>query len=79
MVENMSGFACSHCNETDIFGNGDGERTAKDFGVPFLGRIPLDPQVVVCGDSGTCYQVTHKNTGVTDAFDAIAERMSEHV
>ncbi|MFP4347059.1 MAG: P-loop NTPase [Thermodesulfobacteriota bacterium] len=80
LVENMSGFACPHCNETiDIFGTGGGERTAKDFGIPFLGRIPFDPQVVVCGDSGTCYQETYKNTGVTEAFDTIAEQMSERV
>ena len=80
LVENMSGFACPHCNETiDIFGSGGGERTAKDFGIPFLGRIPFDPRVVACGDSGACYQETHKNTGVTEAFEAIVEKMSEQV
>lgn len=78
LIENMSGFACPHCNETvEIFGSGGGERTAEDFGIPFLGRIPFDPNVVTCGDSGTCYQETYKNTQVTQAFEAIADGMTK--
>lgn len=38
---------------TDLFGAGGGEELAIEMGVPFLGRIPLDPQVVVSGDAGT--------------------------
>lgn len=53
VVENMSGFVCPRCGEvTDILGAGGGERMAKDMGVPFLGRIPLDPRVTGAGDSG---------------------------
>lgn len=53
VIENMSGFACPHCGETvDIFKSGGGERMAEEMGVPFLGRIPLDPAMVRAGDSG---------------------------
>ena len=46
MVENMSYFQCPHCHkEIDIFSKGGGERTAQQFGLPFLGRIELDPQI----------------------------------
>jgi ATP-binding protein involved in chromosome partitioning len=53
IAENMSYFVCPHCNhETDIFSSGGGERTAKQFNVPFLGRIELDPTIREGGDSG---------------------------
>jgi ATP-binding protein involved in chromosome partitioning len=53
IAENMSYFICPHCNhETDIFSSGGGERTAKHYNVPFLGRIELDPTIREGGDSG---------------------------
>ena len=53
VIENMSGFICPHCGETsDIFKRGGGETMCADMAVPFLGRIPLDPQIVLAGDSG---------------------------
>ena len=53
MVENMSHFVCPHChNEIDIFSRGGAERTARQFGVPFLGAIELDPDICKGGDSG---------------------------
>jgi len=53
VVENMSGFVCPHCGErTDLFGAGGGEQMAGEMGVPFLGRIPIDPAVVASGDEG---------------------------
>jgi ATP-binding protein involved in chromosome partitioning len=53
MVENMSYFVCPHCNhEIDIFSRGGAERTAQQFGVPFLGSIQLDPELRKAGDSG---------------------------
>lgn len=53
IVENMSYFACPHCNgRIDVFGHGEGERMARMFGVPFLGEIEIDPQIRIGGDSG---------------------------
>jgi len=77
IVENMSGFACPHCGDTiDLFGSGGGEKTAKAFDVPFLGKIPFDPNVVSCGDSGTSYQETHPDAPATQAFLVVAEKMA---
>ncbi|XP_027796636.2 cytosolic Fe-S cluster assembly factor NUBP2 isoform X1 [Marmota flaviventris] len=46
VVENMSGFACPHCAEcTNIFSRGGGEELARLAGVPFLGSVPLDPEL----------------------------------
>ena len=53
VVENMSGFVCPHCGErTDLFKSGGGRAMAESMGVPFLGSVPLDPQVVASGDDG---------------------------
>lgn len=48
IVENMSGFVCPNCSEcTYIFSKGGGQVLAEDFGVPFLGSVPIDPQFSV--------------------------------
>ena len=53
VVENMSYFNCPHCNgRIDVFGHGEGEHMAKNFGVPFLGEIEIDPQIRIGGDTG---------------------------
>jgi ATP-binding protein involved in chromosome partitioning len=53
VVENMSYFVCPHCNhEIDIFSRGGAEKTAQQFGVPFLGSIQLDPELRKSGDTG---------------------------
>ncbi|KAI1284343.1 cytosolic Fe-S cluster assembly factor CFD1 [Xylaria sp. FL0933] len=53
VIENMAGFVCPNCAEcTDIFGKGGGQVMANDFNVPFLGRIPIDPQFVMLIETG---------------------------
>jgi Mrp family chromosome partitioning ATPase len=80
LIENMSGFQCPHCGESiDMFGSGGGEKTAKDADIYFLGRIPFDPKIVACGDSGTCYQEAYNDSPVTSAFDTVAKKMAELV
>src|ERR1700720_3333416 len=53
VVENMSTFACPHCGKPiDIFGHGEGAKTAQAYGVPLLGEIEIDPRIRVGGDTG---------------------------
>ena len=53
VVENMSTFACPHCGKPlDIFGHGEGAKTALAYGVPVLGEIEIDPVIRVGGDTG---------------------------
>jgi Mrp family chromosome partitioning ATPase len=76
LVENMSGMSCPHCGELiELFGSGGGERTAAEAGIPFLGRVPMDPRMVACGDSGTSFQASYPDSAVTKAFSAIADQM----
>ena len=47
VIENMAGFVCPNCSEcTNVFSKGGGEVMAKDFDVPFLGSIPIDPMFI---------------------------------
>jgi len=53
VVENMSTFACPHCGKPlDIFGHGEGAKTAQEYGVPVLGEIEIDPVIRIGGDTG---------------------------
>jgi ATP-binding protein involved in chromosome partitioning len=53
VVENMSSFACPHCGKPiDIFGHGEGAKTAIAYGVPVLGEIEIDPRIRIGGDTG---------------------------
>ncbi|KAJ2030967.1 cytosolic Fe-S cluster assembly factor cfd1 [Coemansia sp. S16] len=48
LIENMSGFVCPHCAEcTNLFSTGGGEGLAKHMDIPFLGRAPIDPNLVM--------------------------------
>ncbi len=77
LIENMSSLACPHCGEAiEIFGSGGGQATAKAAGIPFLGKIPFDPQMVACGDAGESYQDKNRDTVVTKTFAEIAARMA---
>src|ERR1700736_816375 len=53
VVENMSTFACPHCHQPiDIFGHGEGAKTAAAYGVLLLGEIEIDPRIRIGGDTG---------------------------
>jgi ATP-binding protein involved in chromosome partitioning len=56
VIENMSGFVCPKCGEvTHILNKGGGEQIATDMNVPFLGAIPIDPQIAESGDLGRAF------------------------
>ncbi len=53
LIENMSGFRCPHCNkEINIFSKDGGKNAAAELHIPFLGDIPIDPQIVPLADAG---------------------------
>ena len=71
----MGGFVCPHCNkEINLFKIGGGERAAQEMKVPFLGRIPLDPEMVVCSDDGVPFVSKHWDSKVAELFRQISEK-----
>lgn len=80
IVENMSGFVCPHCGEvTDIFKSGGGEATAKDMNVQFLGRVPIEPGIVDCGDNGVPVVLKNPDSASAKAFEDIIDRIIKTV
>ena len=76
VIENMSGFVCPHCGETtDLFKSGGGERMADEMGVPFLGRVPLDPRVVASGDEGKPFASVAPESETATAFATMVRRL----
>lgn len=76
IIENMSGLACPHCGGLiDLFKTGGGESLAREMGVPFLGAVPIDPQIVECGDNGTPYAHRFAESPAAKAFAAVVERV----
>jgi ATP-binding protein involved in chromosome partitioning len=76
IIENMSGFVCPHCGKRiDLFKTGGGERAALEMGVPFLGRIPIDPRIVVSGDEGRPFANGAEDSDASRAFTAIVDKI----
>ena len=80
IIENMSGFVCPHCGEeTHVFKQGGGQRTAEVVGTPFLGAIPLDPAIVAGGDAGQPIVVSQIDGPHSEAFRVVAEAVTTEV
>ena len=80
IVENMSYFVCPHCNhEIDIFSRGGAERTARQFGVDFLGSIQLDPEIRRGGDEGKPAILEGENAPHAKALFEFARKVAERV
>lgn len=76
IIENMSGLACPHCGgKINLFKEGGGERLSNEMGVPFLGRIPIDPYIVETGDSGIPYVIQKPNSPAAKAMNEIVENI----
>jgi Mrp family chromosome partitioning ATPase len=77
IVENMAGMVCPHCGEKiDLFKLGGGERAARELGVPFLGRLPLDPRMVTSGDTGRLFVLDAAESEAKTAFDELAQKVA---
>jgi Mrp family chromosome partitioning ATPase len=78
IVENMSGFACPHCGENiDLFKSGGGEKAAAELEVNFLGKVPIETQVVQDGDAGTPHVLGHPGSQASKAMKEITLQILE--
>ena len=77
VVENMSGFTCPSCQTvTHIFHDGGGEAIARELGVDFLGKVPLDPAVVDAGDDGRPLVLSAPDSPAAEAYRRIADTLT---
>ena len=66
IIENMAG---------EIFGRGGGEKAAKKYNVPFLGSIPMDANIVKCGDEGKPFVIEFSESEAAKAFEKLVENL----
>lgn len=78
IIENMSGFVCPHCGqETDIFKKGGTEQIAKEYNIPYLGNIPIMPEIVQDSDSGI--PAVANNDYIKKFFDVVADNLIKNL
>jgi Mrp family chromosome partitioning ATPase len=78
VVENMSGFICPKCGEQlHIFGSDGGRKMAEEMGVPYLGPIPIEIEVVASGEQGRPIVESHPHSETAMALGRIADRFLE--
>nr|WP_320160991.1 Mrp/NBP35 family ATP-binding protein [uncultured Methanoregula sp.] len=76
VIENMSGMVCPHCGDIiNLFSAGGGKKAAEDLGVPYLGAIPLDPEMVKAGDEGRPYILRHADSPTGKAVESVMENL----
>ncbi|XP_076007903.1 cytosolic Fe-S cluster assembly factor nubp2 [Genypterus blacodes] len=80
IVENMSGFVCPHCSEcSNIFSKGGGEELAKLTGSPFLGSVPLDPQLTSCIEEGRDFMQEFPGSVTFTAINTICQTLLQNL
>jgi ATP-binding protein involved in chromosome partitioning len=80
ILENMSGLKCPHCGEEiDLFKVGGGKKAAEEMGVPFLGKIPIDVEMVPSGDDGKPIVLSKPDSPGAKAFEELADRVRKTV
>ncbi len=79
LIENMSSFVCPHCGrEVEIFKSGGGESLASELGIPFLGKIPLDPDIVRSGEEGRPFVLEQESNSAKN-FGNIVDKIEKSI
>jgi Mrp family chromosome partitioning ATPase len=77
-IENMRGFFCQHCGQRrELFSTGSGSRAVFLMDIPFLGRIPIDPDLSQCLDAGEPFMEKHPDSQAAEAYNLIADKIIE--
>jgi len=80
IIENMSGLKCPHCGKNiDLFKSGGGEKAALEFDLPFLGKIPIDINMVNSTDEGKPYIFQYKNSETAQIFNKIVKSIITYI
>jgi len=78
LVENMSGLTCPYCGKTiDLFKTNGGMLTAKKAGLTLLGSLPLEPEIVEEGDSGSVAWMENTDMPYTQQFSSIVDTVAD--
>ena len=78
VVENMSGFVCPNCAcQSEIFPpvTGGAAKMCEDLKIPLLGRVPLEPKLLLSCEAGKCFVAQHPDTVSARAFQEIVTKI----
>ncbi len=80
IIENMSYLLCPHCEQSvELFGHGGGRKASQRLEVPFLGEIPLDPELRRGGDVGRPILIEKPDSPVAAIFRQVAGNLAGRV
>jgi len=80
IIENMSGFVCPKCGtKVNIFKAGGGQKIAEDLAVPFLGSIPIDPDICQDSDDGMPFIINRSQSHSAEAFRNIVKKIETFI
>ena len=80
VVENMSYLMCPHCDEQiHLFGQGGGKKISEDYKIPFIGEIPLHPQIREGSDTGRPSVLSEPESVQSHAFTKAAKLVAGRI
>jgi ATP-binding protein involved in chromosome partitioning len=80
IIENMSYLQCPHCNEQiSLFGKGGGKKISEDFGLPFIGEVPLHPGIRESSDIGKRTVISEPESVQSHAFTKAAKLIAGRI
>jgi len=80
VIENMSYLLCPHCEQRiHIFGQGGGQRVSEKFNIPFVGEIPLHPQIMMGSDTGEPITLSEPSSIQANAFTSVAKTVAGRI
>lgn len=79
IVENMSYFTAPDGSRVEIFGHGGGSQESRRLEVPFLGEIPLFPEIRMGGDAGVPVSAAHPESAPAQAFIRVAQAVRDRI
>lgn len=80
IIENMSEFVCPHCGESyKLFGEGVTLKAAKEYGIPHLGFLPLDPRIISFSDKGTPFVLEDPESKAAKSFGYVVEQLGKTI
>jgi ATP-binding protein involved in chromosome partitioning len=80
IVENMAVHVCSNCGHAEhIFGAEGGKKMASEYGVDFLGSLPLDIRIREQTDSGRPTVIAEPDSAIAQAYKEIARKVAVRI
>jgi ATP-binding protein involved in chromosome partitioning len=79
IIENMSYLELPDGSQMDVFGSGGGEQLAQAMQAPFLGKVPMDPEVRIGGDSGKPVLVSKPDSAAAKSLHEIARQVAAKI